>query len=124
MVDTLGVAVVHRGKQAFQIVGCLALRKGLLLLLGNHLGQIYARDVLHDHVQKLLIVVSFEVLRDVGVVERVQHGHLFRSRIQNISFTFMGFSFVVDFNRNSQFRVVHSRSLVYLRELALRCSLS
>ena len=72
-------------EQTAHVTGRLVLTEGLILLLCDLLEKGLSRDILHDQVDVLLIVVCLVVLDDVGVVEGVQDSDLFHDAVDIVT---------------------------------------
>ena len=69
MDNTLGVTMVQRREQLFNISGGLLLTEDLVLLTGDLLEELDPIDELHDKVDVLLIDIGLIILDNIGVVK-------------------------------------------------------
>ena len=64
--------MVNRLKELLHVCSCSIFCECLIFLLHNFLVHGHSPDVLHDEIYVFLIVVSFIILDNVGVVKRVE----------------------------------------------------
>ena len=72
----LRMTMVNRLKELLHISSCCNFCECLVFLLYNFLVHWHSLDILHDEIDVFLIVVSFIILDNVGMVESVERGDL------------------------------------------------
>jgi hypothetical protein len=68
MNDIVGMAVVNCRKQLVHDFCRLLLAKYLIFLHSNLVEQLASIDILHHQIDVLLVVISLEILHNVGVI--------------------------------------------------------
>ena len=98
----LRVAVVDSLKQLSHVLGGLVFAEHVGRLLDDFLKQWLPRNVFHDQIDELCVVVSLVIFHYIGVVQLVQNGNLVHDLVDAIS----QFDFVQHFNGNFKARIM------------------
>ena len=112
MNDVLGMTMVDRLEEGLHVASSSGLGESLVCLLGDHVEELGAGNILHDQVDVLLVIVGLVILHDIGMVERMQDGNFFHDAVDIIP----QLNLVKHFNCDLEIRVVNVRSMEHTAE--------
>jgi len=90
--------MIDRLEQLLHVACSLSLTKRLVCLLSDFVEELAARNIFHNKINVLRIIVGLEILHNVGMIEPVQDGDLFHDAVDILR----QFVFIEDFNRNME----------------------
>ena len=98
----LRMAVVDSLKQLSHVLGSLVFVEHVGRLLDDFLKQWFPRNVFHDQIDELLVVVRLVILHYIGVVQLVQDGNLIHNLVEAVR----QFDLVQHFDGNFKARIM------------------